>query len=161
AVRFDYERPSSLTDAIALLRLANGVARPMGGGQSLVPMMNLGTARPDLLVDLAGIPDLKRVTKERDYLFVGAMITHAEIEDGKLPDTTLGMLRHVASCIAPRGVRNRGTIGGNLAHADPAADWPAALLALDADAQIVGTTGRRTLPLSDFLENAFTTALGP
>jgi carbon-monoxide dehydrogenase medium subunit len=124
-------------------------------------MMNLGMAKPALIVDLAGIRDLKRVHEEQDYLFIGAMVTHAEIEDGRLPDITLGMLRYVAACIGSRGIRNRGTIGGNLAHADPAADWPAALLALGADAQIVGTTGQRTIPFSDFLRGAFSTALRP
>jgi len=122
-------------------------------------MMNLGMAKPDLIVDLAGIPDLKRVDEEQDHLFIGAIVTHAAIEDGRLPDTTLGMLRHVAGCIGSRGVRNRGTIGGNLAHGDPAADWAAALMALDGDAQIVGTTGRRTVPVSDFFHNTFTTSL--
>jgi carbon-monoxide dehydrogenase medium subunit len=124
-------------------------------------MMNLGMAKPNLIVDLAGIPDLKRVGEERDHLFIGATITHAEIEDGRLPDPTLGMLRYVAACIGSRGIRNRGTIGGNLAHGDPAADWSAALLALGAVAEVVGPAGRRTVPVSDFLRDAFTTALRP
>lgn len=161
AASFDYERPASLSEAVALLQRSNGSAMPLAGGQSLVPMMNLGMAKPDLIVDLAGIPDLKRVNEELDYLFIGAIVTHADIEDGRLPDTTLGMLRHVAACIGSRGIRNRGTIGGNLAHADPAADWPAALLALGADAQVVGTTGRRTISVSDFLRGSFSTALRP
>jgi aerobic carbon-monoxide dehydrogenase medium subunit len=158
---FDYERPASLSEAVTVLQQAIGSARPFAGGQSLVPLMNLGMAKPDLIVDLAGISDLKRVKEERDYLSIGAMVTHAEIEDGRLPDTTLGMLRYVAACIGSRGVRNRGTIGGNLAHADPAADWPTALLALGGDAQMVSTTGRRTVPISDFLRDAFTTVLRP
>jgi aerobic carbon-monoxide dehydrogenase medium subunit len=161
AARFDYERPESLSEAVALLQRANGSARALAGGQSLVPMMNLGVLEPDMLVDLSGLRDLRRVQEERDHLFIGAMVTHAEIEDGKLPDTTGGMLRHVAACIGSRGIRNRGTIGGNLAHGDPAADWPAALLALGAGVQVIGTMGRRTVTISDFLRDAFTTALGP
>jgi aerobic carbon-monoxide dehydrogenase medium subunit len=161
AARFDYERPEILSEAVALLQRANGSARALAGGQSLVPMMNLGVLEPDMLVDLSGLRDLRRVQEERDHLFIGAMVTHAEIEDGKLPETTLGMLKHVAACIGSRGIRNRGTIGGNLAHGDPAADWPAALLALGAGVQVIGTTGRRIVPASDFLRRAFTTALGP
>ena len=150
AARFDYERPNSLSEALALLQQSHRSAKPLAGGQSLVPMMNLGLVNPDMIVDLSGLRDLRCVQEERDHLFIGAMVTHAEIEDGRLPDTTLGMLRHVAPCIGPRGIRNRGTISGNLAHGDPAADWPAALLALGADAQVVGPTGRHTVPLLDF-----------
>ncbi len=154
APRFDYERPESLSEAVGLLQHWNGSAKALAGGQSLVPMMNLGLAKPDLIIDLNGIPDLKRVEDEGDHLFVGAAITHAAIEDGKLPDTTLGMLRRVAAGIASRGIRNRGTIGGNLAHADPAADWSAALLALGAEARVIGAAG-------NFFLGVFTTALRP
>jgi aerobic carbon-monoxide dehydrogenase medium subunit len=161
AARFDYERPESLSEAVALLQQSPGSAKALAGGQSLVPMMNLGLIEPNMIIDLSGISELRRVREERDHLFIGAMVTHAEIEDGRLPDTTLGMLRHVAACIGSRGIRNRGTIGGNLAHGDPAADWPAAFLALGADAQVVGTIGRRTVPVSEFVRDAFTTALRP
>jgi aerobic carbon-monoxide dehydrogenase medium subunit len=161
AGRFDYERPESVSKALALLQQSRGSAKALAGGQSLVPMMNLGLVKPDMIVDLSGLRDLRSVREERDHLFIGAMVTHAEIEDGRLPDTTLGMLRYVAACIGSRAIRNRGTIGGNLAHGDPAADWSAALLALGADAQVVGTIGRRTAPVSVLLRDAFTTALGP
>jgi aerobic carbon-monoxide dehydrogenase medium subunit len=161
AARFDYERPESLNEAVGLLQESNRSAKALAGGQSLVPMMNLGLAEPDLIVDLNGIPDLKRVEEEGDHLFVGAAITHAAIEDGKLPDTTLGMLRRVAAGIASRGIRNRGTVGGSLAHADPAADWSAALLALGAEARVIGASGRRAVALSDFFLGVFTTALRP
>jgi carbon-monoxide dehydrogenase medium subunit len=161
AARFDYERPNNLSEALALLQQSPGSAKPLAGGQSLVPMMNLRIVEPDVIVDLGGLRDLRRVEEERDHLFIGAMITHAEIEDARLPDTTLGMLRYVAACIGSRGVRNRGTIGGNLAHGDPAADWLVALLALGADAQVMGISARRTVPVSDFLRDAFTTVLGP
>jgi aerobic carbon-monoxide dehydrogenase medium subunit len=161
AAKFNYERPESVSEALGLLQRSSGSAKLLAGGQSLVPMMNLGLSKPEMILDLSGLHDLRRVQEERDHLFIGAMVTHAEIEDGKLPDTTLGMLRHVAACIGSRGIRNRGTIGGNLAHGDPAADWPAALLALGADAYVVGTTGRRTVPLSDFIRSPFSTVLRP
>ena len=161
AARFDYQRPNSLSEAVALLQQTPGSVKPLAGGQSLVPMMNLGLVQPDMIIDLRDLRDLKRVEEERDHLFIGATVTHAEIEDGKLPDTTLGMLRHVAACIGARAIRNRGTIGGNLAHGDPAADWSAVLVALGSDAQVVGATGRRTLPVSDLLCSAFTIALRP
>jgi aerobic carbon-monoxide dehydrogenase medium subunit len=159
AAWFDYERPSSISDAIGLLKESSGSAKLLAGGQSLVPMMNLGLVHPQVIVDLSGIPDLRRVEERRDHLFIGATVKHAELEDGELPDTTLGMLRHVAGCIASRGIRNRGTIGGNLAHCDPAADWTAALLALGAEPQVIGTTARRRMPVSDFVRGPFTTAL--
>jgi aerobic carbon-monoxide dehydrogenase medium subunit len=156
---FDYERPRSVSDAVGLLKESSGSAKLLAGGQSLAPMINLGLVHPQLIVDLSGIPDLRRVEEQRDHLFIGATVTHAELEDGKLPDTTLGMLRHVAGCIASRGVRNRGTIGGNLAHCDPAADWTATLLALGAEHQVIGTTAQRRVPVSDFVRGPFTTAL--
>jgi aerobic carbon-monoxide dehydrogenase medium subunit len=161
AAKFNYERPESVTEALGLLQRSSGSAKLLAGGQSLVPMMNLGLIKPEMILDLSGLRDLRRVQEERDHLFIGAMVTHAEIEDGRVPDTTLGMLRHVAACIGSRGIRNRGTIGGNLAHGDPAADWPAALLALGADVQIMGPIGRRTVLLSDFLRGAFSTTLRP
>ncbi len=161
AARFDYERPETLNEAVGLLQHWNGLAKALAGGQSLVPMMNFGLAKPDLIIDLNGIADLKRVEDEGDHLYVGAAITHAAIEDGKLPDTTLGMLRRVAAGIASRGIRNRGTIGGNLAHANPAADWSAALLALGAEVRVIGATGQRAVALSDFFLGVFTTALRP
>ena len=95
----------------------------LAGGQSLGPMLNLRLAQPDLLVDITRIPELKRVEETDDSLSIGACVTHADIEDGRVPDVTGGALRDVARGIAYRAVRNRGTIGGSLAHADPSADW--------------------------------------
>jgi aerobic carbon-monoxide dehydrogenase medium subunit len=141
AAAFDYERPQSLSEALALLQQSRGSTKPLAGGQSLVPLMNLGVLAPDMIVDLVGLRELRRVEEERDHLFVGAMVTHAEIEDGRLPDTTRGMLKYVAGCIGSRAIRNRGTIGGSLAYGDPAADWSAVLIALGADVHVVGTTG--------------------
>ena len=159
--RFEHERPASLEAAIELLGRADGFAKLLAGGQSLAPMMNLRLAQPDLLVDVAGIEKLRRVEEENGALFVGSMVTHAAIEDGKLPDATQGFLRFVAGQIAYRAIRNRGTIGGSVAHADPAGDWPTALLALGAEAAIAGPKGTRSVDLGALQLGAFTTGLAP
>ncbi|NKB60556.1 MAG: carbon monoxide dehydrogenase [Alphaproteobacteria bacterium] len=156
-VAFDYERPASLEDAIALLSGAG--ARVLAGGQSLGPMLNLRLAQPELLVDITYIPELKTAERQGDGLWLGACVTHAEIEDGAVPDVTNGALAFVAGGIAYRAVRNRGTVGGSLAHADPAADWVTCLSALGADAVIAGPSGERRVPVSEFLSGAFETAL--
>ena len=131
----------------------------MAGNQSLGPMMNLRLAQPDCLIDIRELDTLKRVVQTADNLFIGALVTHANIEDGELPDVTKGMMLHVASGIAYRAIRNRGTIGGSVVHADPAGDWPTALLALGAEGGIDGPIGRRELGLSEFLIGPFTVAL--
>lgn len=160
-VAFDYERPTTLADAAALLGQANGFAKVLAGGQSLGPMLNLRLAQPDLLVDVTSIPELTAVTDAGDHLDVGACVTHADIEDGRIPDHFTGLLRHVASRIAYRAVRNRGTIGGSIAHADPAADWVSALALIDAKA-VVWAEGRdRPRSVADLVISSFTTGLGP
>jgi carbon-monoxide dehydrogenase medium subunit len=159
AARFDYALASGIADAVALLDGAGGLGRVMAGGQSLIPMMNLRLAQPSLVVDIAGIREMRRAELSNGELYLGAGVTHAMIEDRKTPDATNGMLPFVASGIAYRGVRNRGTIGGSLAHADPAADWPTALLALGVSIDAVGSKGVRTLSLEAFLVGAYTTAL--
>ncbi len=155
---FDYTRPVDLP--AALKALASDSARALAGGQSLGPMLNLRLARPGLLVDLRRIEELRRIETRRDALVLGAMTTHASIEDGQVPDTTRGMLRRVASDIAYRAVRTRGTMGGSLAHADPAADWVTALTALDATLTIQRAGGISTVPMTAFMTGAFATALG-
>lgn len=156
-VDFDYERPSRLEDAVALLSGSN--ARVLAGGQSLGPMLNLRLARPSLLVDIAAIEALQTAEQDGGALTLGACVTHAAIEDGSVPDVTNGALASVAGGIAYRAVRNRGTMGGSLAHADPAADWLTCLSALGADAVIAGPPGERRVPVSDFMVGAFETAL--
>lgn len=156
-VAFDYERPENLDDALALLSKPG--ARVLAGGQSLGPMLNLRLAQPELLVDITCIPELKMVEAQNDGLLIGACVTHAAIEDSALPDVTNGALALVASGIAYRAVRNRGTIGGSIAHADPAADWVTCLSALGADAVILGKSGERRVPVAAFLSGAFETAL--
>jgi carbon-monoxide dehydrogenase medium subunit len=131
----------------------------MAGSQSLGPMLNLRVIQPALLVDLREIEELKTSKEEKDSVTLGACVTHAQIEDGRVPDPTGGFLREVAANIAYRAVRNRGTIGGSLVHADPAADWPSALTLLGAVAIIAGPQGRRELPIEKFFTGIFETAL--
>ena len=159
--RFDYERPTDLKAALALIGRDDVEVKLLAGGQSLGPMLNLRLAQPELLVDITHLPELKRVETADDFVAIGACVTHAAIEDGIVPDATNGMLRAVAGGIAYRAVRNRGTLGGSLAHADPAADWPSALAALGAEALVVGPDGRRTVPVAALMTGMFMTTLAP
>jgi carbon-monoxide dehydrogenase medium subunit len=159
--RFDYERPSSLADATALLRRDDLFVKLLAGGQSLGPMLNLRLVQPALVVDITGIPELKRAEETDDALVLGACVTNADIEDGRVPDVTGGALPRVAQAIAYRAVRNRGTIGGSLSHADPSADWVSCLAALGAEAVIRADSGRRTLPVEDYMVGVFEVSLEP
>jgi carbon-monoxide dehydrogenase medium subunit len=160
-VAFDYERPMTLTDAATLLSQPHGFAKVLAGGQSLGPMLNLRLAQPDLLVDITSIPELTAWTDESDHLEIGACVTHADIEDGRIPDHSRGLFRHVAGRIAYRAVRNRGTIGGSLAHADPAADWVSALALVGAQAMGWSKRGSRPIAVADLVVSSFTTVLQP
>jgi carbon-monoxide dehydrogenase medium subunit len=124
-------------------------------------MLNLRLAQPPVLVDITRIPELADVAEDQDAVTIGATVTHAAIEDGRIPDPTGGFLARVARGIAYRAVRTRGTIGGSLAHADPSADWLACLTALDAEVVIAGSAGRRHVPLSSFVRGAMDTELAP
>jgi aerobic carbon-monoxide dehydrogenase medium subunit len=161
AVAFDYERPADLKGALSLLGEEGPVVKVLAGGQSLGPMLNLRLVRPELLVDVTRIADLKRVEEHADSIVLGACITHADVEDGRAPDATRGAMPRVARDIAYRAVRNRGTLGGSLVHADPAADWVNALAALGAEALIAGPSGRRTIPVEDLMLGVFEVALEP
>ncbi|MEN3274539.1 MAG: aerobic carbon-monoxide dehydrogenase medium subunit [Massilia sp.] len=165
AAAFDYQRAHSLAEATAALQAAMSAAKPLGGGQSLGPMLNLRLTRPALLVDLSGLDEMRAVNAGPDGYWIGGALTHAEIEDGML-DTVLAeapglaaLLRHVAAGIAYRAIRNRGTLAGSLAHADPAADWMLAMMALNAQLQCVGAHGSRWVGIDAFMSGAFTTAL--
>jgi aerobic carbon-monoxide dehydrogenase medium subunit len=157
---FEYRAPPTVEAAIAALA-ESADSRVLAGGQSLGPMMNLRLATPTLLVDLRRLDGLRGVADEGERHVIGAMVTHSEIEDGAHSFADAGMLAFIAHRIAYRAVRNRGTIGGSIAHADPAADWPTALLALGAGVAIEGPAGRRELALDAFLTGAFSTALEP
>lgn len=158
-VAFDYARARDAAHAVELLGEASGSARPIAGGQSLGPMLNLRLARPGLLVDVRDCPELRGYTDEGDAIVYGAALTHAEIEDGAVPDACGGWLAETARRIAYRSVRNRGTIGGSLAHADPAGDWLPVLLALGAEVIVRGRGGHRAMQLVSFVTAPFTCAL--
>lgn len=159
--RFEYERPADLAGVIALIRREDVAVKIIAGGQSLGPMLNLRLVQPDVLVDITGIPELKRVEENAEAIIVGACVTHADIEDGRVPDVTGGALPGVARGIAYRAVRNRGTIGGSLAHADPSADWVSSLAAIGAEVLIRGPAGQRSLAIEDFVTGVFEVALEP
>ncbi|KXV06918.1 carbon monoxide dehydrogenase [Caballeronia megalochromosomata] len=155
AAAFEYVRAASLPDA---LRELNG-AKPISGSQSMGPMLNLRLARPGRVVDVSRIADLRSVSEAGEFVRVGAAVTHAEIEDGKHALMRHPYMQYVAGGIAYRAIRNRGTIGGSLAHADPAADWPLALSALDARLELSRAGGTRQVRVSEFMLGAFTTLL--
>jgi len=155
---FDLTLATSLNEAFAAL--AGEGAKPVSGGCSLGPMLNLRLARPAALVDLRRVGELRTLTRGTDFLEIGAGWTHAEIEDGVVPDVT-GLMGRVAHGIAYRAVRNRGTIGGSLAHADPAADWLSTMSVLDARLVIRSTAGTRESAMGDFMIAAYTTTLQP
>jgi carbon-monoxide dehydrogenase medium subunit len=158
---FEYLRARTLEEALAALAAVRGEARVLAGGQTLGPMLNLRLAMPSRLVDIGQIAALKTLERQDAGRVIGACVTHAAIEDRYDPSPTGTFLRHVASNIAYRAIRNRGTIGGSLAHADPAADWIAAMLLLGAQLTICGPAGTRKVPMHEFMRGAFTTAIQP
>jgi len=158
---FDYVRPTTLQDAVAALAQHGEAARPMAGGHSLLPMMKLRLAGPDVLIDINALSELHGVTIGSDEVMIGAATTHATLEHHAALAQALPLIPQVAHQIADPTVRNRGTLGGSLAHADPSADWPAAMLALDARIDVTGVAGSRSIAVADFFEGLFTTALRP
>jgi carbon-monoxide dehydrogenase medium subunit len=161
AAAFAYQRPADLNVALALMANADSTTRIIAGGQSLGPMLNLRLVEPDLIVDISGLSELKQAERRGDELVIGACITHGDIEDGRIPDVTRGAMQRVAGAIAYRAVRNRGTIGGSLSHADPAADWISALAALGAKVTLRSLAGARHLAIADFVTGALESALQP
>jgi aerobic carbon-monoxide dehydrogenase medium subunit len=159
AARFDYARPRSCAEAARLLQQSEGRGKVISGGQSLGAMMNLRLAQPELLVDVRSIEALQLCDAQPDWVTLGATTTHAAIEDGRVTDPTQGLMRQVAAGIAYRAVRNRGTLGGSLAHADPAADWVNLMALLEAQYILEGTAGIRTVERSAWMSGAFSTAL--
>jgi carbon-monoxide dehydrogenase medium subunit len=158
---FDYERPGSLGEALELLAEPGIFSKVVAGSQSLGPMLNLRLAQPDLLIDICAIPELRSTADQRNYVDIGACVTHADIEDGRIPDVARGMLGFIAQRIAYRAVRNRGTVGGSLAHADPAADWISVFPLLRAEI-IARSSGReRRIAAESFMTSSFITALQP
>ncbi len=158
--RFAYHCPESLAHAIGALNELSPDARVMAGGQSLGPLLNLRLAQPSHVIDVSRLDELRGAALDGDKLVIGACVTHAAIEDEKIPDVTAGLLVSVARGIAYRAVRNRGTIGGSLAHADPAADWLTALIALDASVELQGANDKHRVTVAKFIIGPLETAIG-
>jgi aerobic carbon-monoxide dehydrogenase medium subunit len=155
---FDYVRPATVEEALRLLA-GTPNAKILAGGQTLGPMLNLRLVQPALLIDITRIAQLAGVEEDSDAITLGATVTHASIEDERVKDPTGGFLSTVARGVAYRAVRTRGTIGGSLAHADPAADWLSALVALDAHIVLMGPGGLQRIALVSFVRGALETAL--
>ncbi|HUJ20895.1 MAG TPA: xanthine dehydrogenase family protein subunit M [Bryobacteraceae bacterium] len=156
---FEYSAPGNLNEALALL--ADGNAKVLAGGMSLIPLMKLRLAAPEHLVDLGRVSDLKSIREDTGTIRIGATVTHYEIESSPLIRGKCPLLAEAASNIGDVQVRNMGTIGGSIAHADPAADYPASLIALEAQVRIVSAKGERAVPIEEFLVDSLTTALEP
>jgi aerobic carbon-monoxide dehydrogenase medium subunit len=158
---FEYFAPATVDEALALLGRYGDDAKILAGGQSLIPMMKLRIASPRCLIDVNGIESLGGLRREGDRLQIGALCRHADIANSPLVRERLPIMTDAANLTADVQVRNRGTVGGSLAHADPAGDWPTALFALETDITITGASGSRTVPLGEFIVDAYTTMLGP
>lgn len=156
---FEYHRPQTIDEALSLLSELGDDAKLMAGGHSLIPSMKLRLLTPQHLIDLGGIAALKGVRVSGDTVTVGAATTHYEVESSKEAKSALPLLCEVAGQIADPQVRNRGTIGGSLANSDPAADWPATAVALDADFVCKGAASERIVPAAEWFQGLFTTAL--
>ena len=160
AAQFDYVRASTLDEALSLLA-QNEDAKILAGGHSLIPAMKLRLAQPPLLIDLGRIKDLSYIREEGGQIRLGAMTTHYEIESSDLLKKICPLLPECAGHIGDVQVRNKGTIGGSLAHSDPSGDWPAAIIALNADLIAASKSGERTIKADDFFVDLLTTALEP
>ena len=158
---FDYIAAKSLDDAISLLARHKDDAKVLAGGHSLLPAMKLRLMQPKVLIDLSRIKDLSYIKEEGGQIRIGAMTTHFQVETSDVLRRSCPLLPETATCLGDMQVRNKGTIGGSLAHADPAADWPAAILALDAELVVKGAKGDRIIKASDFFVEMLTTALEP
>src|SRR5262245_61797847 len=158
ASEFDYYRAASVSDAIALLTAHPG-AKVLAGGHSLIPLLKLRLAAPPALVDIGRIADLRGVTAKGSTIRIGALTTHAELASSSVLRDQCAILAEAAAQIGDPAVRNRGTIGGNIAHADPASDLPAALVALGATLSITGAGGTKTVAASEFFHGLMATAL--
>jgi carbon-monoxide dehydrogenase medium subunit len=159
AQNFEYSAPVNLGEALKLL--GDGEAKALAGGMSLIPLMKLRLATPDQLVDISRIADLNYIRQQGDIIRIGATTTHYQVQSSALLRASCPLLAETADHIGDIQVRNRGTIGGSVAHADPAADYPAALLALEARVVLVSAKSEREIPIADFFVDTFTTALEP
>jgi aerobic carbon-monoxide dehydrogenase medium subunit len=158
---FDYCRPKTLPEAISLLEQHGDAAKILSGGQSLIPMMKMRLAQPEYLIDINQISGLDYIKEEEGYLKIGALAREADLEASDLIRSKYPLILDTAFSIADPQVRNLATVGGNLAHGDPANDHPATMLALNAEVVATGPNGQRSIPINDFFVSLFTTALQP
>ena len=157
---FEYERASSLDEAVAKLQAAKGAGKLIAGGHSLVPLMKLRLSEPTVLIDIARIPDLAEIRVEKDHIEIGALAVHHDVATSSLLKGRCPAVADTAAVIGDPQVRNRGTIGGSLAHADPAADYTAVMLALDAEFHLKRPNGWRVVKARDFFQGVLTVDLG-
>ncbi|MCH8815886.1 MAG: xanthine dehydrogenase family protein subunit M [Chloroflexi bacterium] len=158
---FDYHDPETLDEAVSLLGRLDDDVKILAGGQSLIPLLNMRLARPTALVDLGKIAELDYIREDNGGIAIGALTTQRTVERSQLVKDRLPVLYEATRLIAHPQIRNRGTIGGSLAHADPAAEYPAVALLLDADFKVRSASGERTIGAADFFVTYLTTALGP
>jgi carbon-monoxide dehydrogenase medium subunit len=159
--QFDYLAPATLDEAVSLLTQHSDEAKILAGGHSLIPAMKLRLAMPQILIDIGRIKDLSYIREEGDQIRIGAMTTHYQLESSDRLRDICPMLPEAAAQIGDVQVRNKGTIGGSLAHSDPAADWPAVAIALNAEMVAVSSSGERVIKADDFFVDMLTTALDP
>jgi carbon-monoxide dehydrogenase medium subunit len=158
---FEYQAPKTLEEALRLLEQHGDEAKVLAGGHSLLPLMKLRLAAPRYVIDLGRLRGLNYIREEQGHIAIGALTTHAQVETSALLAAKCALLPETAAEIGDLQVRNRGTIGGSLAHADPTADYPAAILALEAELEAAGSSGKRTVPAQEFFVDILTTELRP
>jgi carbon-monoxide dehydrogenase medium subunit len=159
--KFEYFSPTSLQEALSLLATYQDEAKVLAGGQSLLSLMKLRLAKPKYLIDLGRLTDLNYIRDEGERIAIGALTTYAQIKDSELLRRKCPLLPQTAAMVGDVQVRNRGTLGGSLAHADPAGDMPATIMALGAEMQVIGGTGARWIRGEDFFVTMLTTTLAP
>ena len=158
--KFDYVRPTSVEEAVQALQQGGDDAKILAGGQSLLPVLRLRLAAPSVVIDLGGIPELRRIAEDGDRIAIGAMAAHHDVMRDEVVNQHVKLLAQATETVADPQVRHRGTLGGALAHADPAGDLGAAALALDAEFVILGSGGTRLVPAAEVFQDYVTTAIG-
>lgn len=158
---FDYQRATSVDDALSRIQAANGAGKFIAGGHSLVPLMKLRLSEPQLLIDISRIPELAGISERDGRIVIGAGTVHRDVATSALLKQKCPVVAECAETIGDPQVRNRGTIGGSLAHADPSADMPAVMAALDAEVHLKGPGGWRVVKAPDFFQDLFTVDMAP
>lgn len=159
AAAFEYQAPATLADALALLKKHGDDAKVMAGGQSLIPLLKLRFARPELVVDIGRLPAMSSIKRENGHVAIGALVRHVDVERSKDLEAWLPMMVEASHWIADPLVRNRGTVAGSVCHADPSGDWGSVMLALGAELVAHSQSGERVIPADGFFQGPFTTTL--